>query len=139
MGSDDLFRDLIQKSTPDTPSDAFVDNVMEQIRRAPEVAPAKRPYYLYLKSAFPLIGLAAIVVLFLVSSDLPIIDNLLGTGSYKQTVLFYFNLLSDSIRVVVAWKFFSFGIMVLLAGGILVVIDQLFSRRAKDFFLSKGL
>ena len=139
MGSDDFLRDLVQKSTPDNPSDAFVDNVMEQIRRAPELAPVKRSYFVILKSVLPLVGLVGIIVLFLASSDLPFANNLLGTGSFNQTVIFYFNSLADSLRIVFAWKFFSFGLMVLLAGGILMLIDQIFSRRAKDFFLSKGL
>jgi hypothetical protein len=81
----------------------------------------------------------AIVILFLLSSDLPLINNLLGTGNFKQTVLLYFNAFAGSMKIIFAWRFFSFGIMVVFAGGILVLIDQLLGRRAKDFFLSKGL
>ncbi|MEI6454942.1 MAG: hypothetical protein WCO93_01535 [bacterium] len=139
MGSDELLRELMQKSTPDHPSDAFVDRVMEQIRQTPELSAVKKPFYMYLRSVLPFILLVGIVALFLLSSDLPLIDNLLGTGTIKQTVLFYFNALVVSMKIIFAWKFFSFAFMVILSGGILMLIDQLFSRRAKDFFLSKGL
>jgi hypothetical protein len=112
---------------------------MEKIRQAPELSAVKKPFYIYLWSALPFILLGGIVVLFLLSSDLPLIDNMPGAGSMSQTFLVYFNVLIDSMKIIFAWKFFSFALMVILSVGILMLIDQLFSGRAKDFFLSKGL
>lgn len=136
---DDFLRGLIQKSSSDNPSDDFVGKIMEQVRQMPEISSVRKPVYVYLGSLLPFILLVLTVFLFLLSSDLPFGDYFFGKEFYTKTLLPYLTVFLESFRALVSSKFTSYAFIMMIAAGVLILIDQLLSRRTKNFSLSKGL
>lgn len=136
---DDFLKELIQKSSSDNPSDDFVGKVMDKVRQMPEFSDARKPVYLYLRSLLPFILLALTVFLFLCTSDLPFGDYFFGKEFYTKTLLPYLTVFLESFRALVSSKFTSYAFIIMIAAGVLILIDRLLSRRTKNFSLSKGL
>jgi len=136
---DDFLRELIQKSSSDNPSDDFVGKVMDKVRQMPEFSDARKPVYLYLRSLFPFILLVFTVFLFLCTSDLPFGDYFFGKEFYTKTLLPYLTVFLESFRALVSSKFTSYAFIIMIAAGVLILIDRLLSRGTKNFSLSKGL
>lgn len=136
---DDFLRELIQKSSSDNPSDDFVGKIMDKVRQMPEFSDARKPFYLYLRSLLPFILLTLTVFLFLCSSDLPFGDYFFGKEFYTKTLLPYLTVFLESFRALVSSKFTSYAFIIMIAAGVLILIDRLLSRRTKNFSLSKGL
>lgn len=135
----DFLRNLIQKSSPDNPSDAFVERIMGKVQQAPEFSVSRRPFYLYLWSVIPMFLLFVIVLLFLFTSDLPLGKIFPEKDYFTQTAMSYLIFLVHSFKMLVASKYISFAFIIVFAAGILVFIEYVFSGKAKEFFLSKGL
>ncbi len=136
---DDFLRELIQKSSSDNPSDDFVGKIMDKVRQMPEFSDARKPVYLYLRSLLPFILLTLTVFLFLCSSDLPFGDYFFGKEFYTKTLLPYLTVFLESFRALVSSKFTSYAFIIMIAAGVLILIDRLLSRRTRNFSLSKGL
>ena len=68
---DDFLRELIRTSPLENPSADFIEKVMAKVRVAPGIEAEPKTMYYYLKSALPYIGLAAMILLFIFSSDMP--------------------------------------------------------------------
>jgi len=136
---DDFLGDLIKKSSPDNPSDIFVERIMDKVQITPEFSFSKKSFYLYLWSALPVFLLVTIILLFLLTSDMPFSKYFPGKDYYSQTLIPYLLSLSNSFKELVISKYFSFAFIVIVAAGVLVVIESILSTKTKDFFLSKGL
>ena len=129
--NDDFLRKLIQKTPLDEPSDDFVKNVMANIRTGAEFAPARKPFYIFLKSSWLYIVLSLAVLVFLFSSDLPFTNILPGKGYFIHTLLPYFESMFSGFKNIFAYsKFTSISLMIVVAGGLLYLFDRLISRRA---------
>jgi len=135
---DDFLRDLIKKSSSDNPSDVFVEHIMEKVQQTQEFSVSKQPFYQYLWSALPLFLLTAIILLFLFTSDLPFGNYFPGKVYYTQILMPFLISLLESLKALITSKYFSFAFMVVLAAAVLVFIEQVFSWKIRDFFLSKG-
>jgi len=136
---DDFLSDLIKKSSPDSPSAIFVERVMEDVQKATEYSSSKKTIYLYLWSALPVILIITIILLFLLTSDLPLSTYFPGKDYYTQTLEIYLHSLSNSFNLLFVSRYFSFGFTVMLATGTLIIIENIWGQKIKEFFLSRGL
>jgi hypothetical protein len=128
--SDDLLKDLFRKHTWESPGDDFTGNVMEQILNAPEIAPAKKSFYLILRSSWPYVVLFLVSVIFLMTSDLPGTDYLPGKEYFTKNLLPYLgSLLSGFKSLFINIKTISIPLVVILAGSLLVGCDYLLFRK----------
>jgi hypothetical protein len=136
---DDFLGDLIKKSSSENPSEIFVERVMEKIQQEPGFSVPKNSFFRYLLSVLPAVLILSIILLFLFTSDFPFYNYFSGKDYFTMTLMPYLNSLWESFKVFFGLKSFSFALMVILAAGFLVFIEAVFSRKAKDFFLSKVL
>jgi hypothetical protein len=128
---DDFLRDLMRKTPLDSPSDGFLESVMGNIQMKPELAPAKLPFFLWVKSAWPYALAGFILIVFLLTSDLPFTNVIPGKEFFSKGLLPYFDSLFAGIRsFFVHSKYTSVGLTVLFTGGFLVLVDQLLTRRS---------
>ncbi len=127
---DDLLKDLFRNQSWESPGDDFTRNVMEQILKAPDVAPVKNPFYLILRSSWPFVLLFLVSVLFLMTSDLPFTDYIPGKGYFTKNFLPYFGSLFSGFKPLVSnAKTISIPLMVILAGSLLVGFDYFLFRK----------
>jgi hypothetical protein len=134
MEKDDLNRDdflgrLIRQGRTESPSDDFVERVMAGITTAPDGAPVKKPLFQYLKSGYPYAILIAVFIVVFSSSDLPFLQWLPGRSYYMNNLVPYFGTLFDGLKNAFSSRFVSFGIMVAVSGGLLFLVDRIFSRK----------
>jgi hypothetical protein len=127
---DDFLKDLFSKRSWESPGDNFTENVMEQILRAPEFAPVKKPFYLILRSSWPYVIISLVTLLFLMTSDLPFTDFIPGKEYLTKNLLPYLGSLFAGFKPLVSnIKTISIPLMVILAGGMLVVFDHFLFRK----------
>lgn len=128
--NDDFLRDLVRKSSLESPSDGFVHKVMEQILPQPEIIPAKKPLIGYLKNIFGFGSIAAVLAVFFLTSDIQVLNWVPG----KQ---FFVNSIFPSFDSFLNWlnqlsgngKGFTIPLMILAASGLFFLIDRFLSYR----------
>jgi hypothetical protein len=127
---DDLLKDLFRKESWESPGDDFTGKVMDQILKAPAVAPVRRPFYLFLRSSWPYIVLFLVTVVFLMTSDLPFTDYIPGKGFFVKNLVPYFGSMFSGFKPLVAnTKSISIPLMVVLAGSLLMGFDHFLFRK----------
>lgn len=125
---DDFLRELIHKTPLESPSDAFVDRVMEQIAVQKEVE--KKPFYLYLKSLSGYAALAAFVLIFLFTSDFQIFNFLPGKDMVRENFLPMVNAFVQPFKSLFGdAKSLSLPLMIVVSAGMFFVLDMFLSRR----------
>jgi hypothetical protein len=129
LNRDDFLGRLIRESRLESPSDDFVDRVMTGISLAPEVAPVKKPFYHYIKSGYPYAILVIVFVVVFSTSDLPFLQWLPGKSYFMNNLVPYFGTLFDGLKTAFSSRFVSFGMMVAVSGGLLFLVDRIFSRK----------
>jgi len=128
---DDLLKDLFRNQSWESPGNDFTGNVMEQILLAPEVAPVKKPFYLFLRSSWPYVLLFLISVLFLMTSDLPYTDYIPGKEYFTKNLLPYLGSLFSGFKPLVSnTKTISIPLMIILAGSLLIGVDHFLFRKS---------
>ncbi len=125
----DFLRELIEKSPLESPSDDFVDRVMSNIRLAPETAPVKKPFYLYLKTAFPYAAVLLVLLFIFTTSDLPLFNWIPGKEYFLKSLFTTFGSFFTAMKNAFASKYVSLGLLIGFSGGLLFIIDRWFSRR----------
>ncbi|MCK9204341.1 MAG: hypothetical protein M0P58_07920 [Bacteroidales bacterium] len=138
MEKDDLLKDdfigrLIKDSSPEQPSDGFVDNVMEKIRMDPEMAQVRQPYYVILRSVIPYLILALICALIFFTSDLPFLNWLPGKEYWSNTFLPYFEMIFSGVKNALSSKYVSMGILIGFSVLFLIFIDHIMMKRKGSF------
>jgi hypothetical protein len=127
---DDLLKDLFSKQAWESPSDDFTENLMEKIRLAPEIAPAKKPFYLILRSSWPYVVLFLVSVVFLMTSDLPFTEYIPGKGVFTQNLLPYLDSVFSGFKSIFSdSKSISIPLMIIVAGSLLVGLDHFLFRK----------
>jgi len=121
---EDFLGKLIQNSPLESPSDAFVDDIMSKIRQAPVTIPVRKPFFLFVKNTWIYALLTLAVLIFLLTSDLPF-SNVIPGKEYFSSL---FTLIKSSFGNT---KAISIPLMIFMAGGLLLLLDHLFSRRTK--------
>ncbi len=127
--NDDFLRELIQRTPLDSPSDDFVDRVMAGIQTSAVVPEVKKPFYLYLKAALPYAAIALFLFVVMATSDLPIFNWIPGKDHLISNLITFSGTLFTILKNSFASKFVSWGLLISFSAGMLVLIDQLFSRR----------
>ena len=125
---DDFLRDLVQKSPLESPSEDFVSRVMEQVTPQPVVE--KRPFYLTLKAISGYAVLFIFAVVFLVTSDFPVLDFIPGKLVLKESLLSIMNSIVEPFKSLFGnAKSLSIPIMIVISAGIFFILDLFLSRR----------
>lgn len=91
--TDDFLKKLIQKSALESPSEDFIQKVMADIELHPLVSPEKKPFFLYLKRLLPWGLLVFILVIVLVTSDIPFMNFIPGKESLSNLFIPYYHIL----------------------------------------------
>ena len=102
---------------------------MDGILAVPETVKAKRPFYMILKSVYPWVLLGILLVVFLLSSDIPYLSFVPGKEFFRDHVVPCFStlfagmagLFSDSKAV-------SITLAVLASGALLAGVDWIIRR-----------
>jgi hypothetical protein len=128
--NDDFLRTLVGKSSIESPSADFTDTVMSRIRTLPETASAKKSFLFYLKSSAGYILLAAMLVGFFVTSDLPVMSWIPGKNYWFGTFTSFFDSLLDSLKSIPGKSgSYSIPVMIILASGLFFVVDKFLTNR----------
>ena len=128
--NDDFLREMVGKSTLESPSDGFVERVMGQIQPQPEVAPVTRSFFFYMKSSVGYFLLAAILVGFFITSDIPFMNWIPGKHYFVDTFLPYFSSLFSGLKSLSGnGKALSIPIMIIVASALFFFLDKLLASR----------
>jgi hypothetical protein len=127
---DDFLKDVIGGMPVENPSDNFTEIVMGRIQPGLQPEPAKRPYFLWLRSAWPYAFALLALLVFLFTSDLPFTDYIPGKGYFIKSLYPYFESFIKGIKNLLGVsKYAPIGIMVVVAGGLLFIFDRLLQRK----------
>ena len=127
---DDFLREMIGKSTLESPSDGFVEKVMDRIQPQPDVAPVTRSFFFFLKSSIGYVLLAAILVGFFLTSDISFMNWIPGKYYFSDTFLPYFSSLFAGLKSLSGnGKTLSIPIMIIVASGLFFLLDRLITSR----------
>jgi hypothetical protein len=126
---DEFLHKLMQKSTLEGPSVDFTDKVMAALEAMPELTPARKPFYLYLKAAVPYVVLAVILFVIVYTSDFPFMQWIPGKEVFTNNFILFFSAIFDSMKLILFSKYTSFGLMIGLSAGVWIMIDLLFKRK----------
>ena len=121
---DEWLRKLVGEVPAESPSDDFTRKVMSGILGAPETVKAQRPFLIYLKTWSPWVGLGLFALVFFFSSDIPYLSFIPGTSYVHEHILPYFYDMFAAVgRLFTDSKTISFTLAVMVAGGLLAIID----------------
>jgi hypothetical protein len=124
--NDDFLRELIGKSSLESPSGDFVEKVMNRIQPQPAVAPETRSFFFFLKSYIGYLLLAAILAGFFLTSDIPFLNWFPGKQYFVNTFLPYFNSILTGLKSLSgSGKVLSIPIMIIVASGLFFLLDKL--------------
>jgi hypothetical protein len=126
---DDFLGDLIRQSPLDSPSDGFVDRVMENIQTFPAVSAAGKPWLMTIKSSLPYAMVTLVVMLIFATSDLPFFNWLPGKDFFVNNLVPYFGGLFGIFKNAFASKYVSWVLLISFSVSILFTLDRLLSRR----------
>ncbi len=129
MLKDDFLADLIRNMPLESPSDEFVNKVMGGIEPFPARAAEQPPFLLSIRSLLPYIGLGMVIVLILISSDIPYLNFLNGKEYFSAAFLKIFSPFWSYMKTVVSSRFITYFLLIGVSAGFLYIIDKLFSRR----------
>jgi hypothetical protein len=128
--NDDFLRKMIGKSDLESPSDGFVENVMDRIRSQPDVSPVPGSFFSFLKSSSGYFLLAAILIGFFLTSDIPFMNWIPGKHYFSDTFLPYFSSMFESLKSLSGTgKSVSIPIMIIIASGLFFFLDKLLTYR----------
>lgn len=131
FSDDPMLRKLLNTIPLESPSDGFTSRVMAAVE-AHAVTPSEATPSLLqrLRSALPWVGLAAMIIVFICTSDLPLSRYLTGNISLLGSISPYFDSLVGSMANLFASSYVTFALGIVFSAGLLISIDHLFSRRA---------
>ena len=127
--NDDFLADLLRKMPLETPSDEFINKVMAGIEPLPVLVNEKKPYFLWVKSSIPFIGLGMFVLLIIFSSDIPYLNLNYGRDYFSLIFIKAFQPFIVSMKTLLSSKFITYSLLIGVSAGFLFIVDKLFSRR----------
>lgn len=129
MVNDDFLALLIRKMPLASPSDEFINKVMAGIEPLPSLVNEKKPYFWWVKSSLPFIGLGTFVLLILFSSDIPYLNFINGKEYFFSIFIKAFLPFFALMKTLLSSKFITYSLLIGVSAGFLFIIDKLFSRR----------
>jgi hypothetical protein len=130
---DELLGRLINQVPLDGPSEGFVDLVMDRIRTAPAIAPQKQPVFLFIRTFFPYVLLAGILIFILWTSDIPFLEQFPGSSYFSERFWPYLLSLFSRDFIQNFLYYLTFALMILVPTVILLLIDRLWIHRSSVF------
>jgi hypothetical protein len=129
---DDFLKKILGRVPLESPSDDFTRNVMAGILTEPEPVPAKKPFYLFLKTWSLYILLGIFAVIFFLSSDIPYLTFIPGKEFFNDHIVPYFtSMFSGLARLFTGSKTLSITLSLMVAGGLLFAVDWFIRRRSE--------
>ena len=130
--NDDFLRDLISRTPGKEPSSDFVEKVMGRIHEEPVLATEKKPFYLFLRYAWPYAAIIVTVLVVLMTSDFSFTQFIPGKNLIHDSVGPIFrNLIASFAGIFKTLKPSSLMLTVVLGGGALVLLDRVLVRKPK--------
>jgi hypothetical protein len=127
---DEFLRNMVAKSTSATPSGDFVEKVMGRIRVQPVVIHESGPVMVFLKSSAGYFLLAAVVVVFFITSDIPFMNWIPGKQYFLHNFLPYFNSLFTGLKSLSeSGRTLSIPLMIIAASGLFFLVDKILTNR----------
>ncbi len=130
MEKDDLLSKLLKNTVPESPSEGFIEKVMASVASVPVSETTTKSIASQLRSALPFIGLAAAVIIFVFTSDMPFNKFLPGTDYLSKYLVPYFASLVGGFKILFTSRFVTFALGIALSAGFLVLVEHFFSRRS---------
>ena len=128
---DEFLRNLVQKGSLESPSEDFVQRIMEQVKQQPEPVSVKKPFYLFLKSSSGYFALAAFVIFVILSSDISYLNFIPGKKYLSDQLLPYLNSIIEPLKVLFSnTKSLTISLMIIVSLGVLFVIERLLIRKS---------
>ena len=129
---DDLLAKMMQDVPLESPSAGFVEELMAKIQPAPVMVPAQKPFFLFLKNSWSYAVISFILIIFLLTSDLPFLNIIPGKEFFTHSFLPYFASLFSVIKSSFGnMKNVSIPLMIIAAGGFLLLMDHWVFRKPK--------
>ena len=123
--NDPFLRNLVGKSSLESPSEDFVDKVMEKIQVQPQIVPENKSFLHFLKSMFGFLLLAAVLIGFFWTSDIPVLSWLPGKQFFVNSVLPSFDPLFSWLKSFLgSGSGVSIPVMIIAAAGLLFLADK---------------
>jgi hypothetical protein len=130
--NDNILRELISRSPLDEPSPDFVKNVMGSIQDLPVLSEEKKPFYLFLRSAWPYAAIIITLLVVLMTSDFPLARYIPGMSLFHDSVGPIFgNLFASLAGIFKSLKPSSLVVTVIIGGSALLVLDRILFRKPK--------
>jgi len=129
---DDFLRDLIRKSPMDSPSDDFLQNVMEQVSAQPAVESSQKIFFRFLKTSWPFALIGVSVIIFFLTSDLPVSGFLPGKDYFSENLIPYLlKTLSGFKWLVPEGKSATLPVIIIASGILLYLFDRFLFRKSR--------
>ena len=126
---DDFLADLIRKVPLENPSGEFVDNVMKGIAPGFQYVPEKPAYFSLVGSSLGFIGILAVVILIICTSDIPFLKFLWGGDSAMALLNNIFRPFLVGMVNLFSSKFITYTLLICISASLLFLLDKIFSRR----------
>ena len=121
---DAWMKQLISKSSPDSPLDEFVGQVMKKIDRIPVYVQEKKSFLFYIRIILPWILLGILCFIVLYTSDILYFNFLPGKAYISEVLIPSFK----ALKSLVSSKFVSITMIITVSGCILFMLERLFAR-----------
>lgn len=129
----DYLKDLMQHVQLESPSDGFVDRIMQGIQAVPQEHKSNNSILIFLRSFIPYAALIIILLVVVGTSDLPFLNWIPGKAYYFENAVPYINIFLTAIKNFFNSSYVSFGLLVGFSGCLLFLADKFlvsrFSRR----------
>jgi hypothetical protein len=128
--NDDFLRELLQATPLESPGDDFVEKVMAGIHTSPALLPEKKPFSLDILAWWPYVLAGSLLLLFMLTSDLPYSHFIPGKDYFSHTIIPAFLASLSGLKTLFAGpKGFSIPLAVLFSGIFLFLVDRFLFRR----------
>ena len=126
---DDWLKKLAARVPLESPSGDFTSKVMAGIVAVPETVKVKRPFYMILKLVYPWVLLGILLIVFLLSSDIPYLSFVPGKEFFRDHAAPWFSTLFEGLTGLFSGsKAVSITLAVLASGALLAGVDWIIRR-----------
>jgi hypothetical protein len=128
--NDAFLHDLLQAAPLESPGDDFVSKVMAGIEPLPALVPAKKPFFMDIRSWWPYALAGSFVILFLLTSDLPYSRFIPGKEFFAHTLIPNFLSMFSGVKNLFSGsKSVSIPLIVIFSAAFLYLVDRFLLRR----------
>ena len=126
---DDILRKVIRDIPLDSPSEDFEKRIMDAINVSTETSQVHRSLFTKFLNYLPYLGVVAILILFLVTSDLSVGKYFPGKDYFVNLLAPYLTMMASGFNSLLSSSYVIFGLGIGASAGFLMLIDHIFDRR----------